>query len=122
MTLGQAIAHARKKISKTRCGQEHKQLAEWLERLQRYEKALLDINKVCDDIGIFPQALIKPWPASDPIDPKYWTEQETEYVRTPLAEGYNEAVMKLSEKIWGIIYDAVPEEIVNMDEDRRRRD
>ena len=40
MTLDEAIDHA-KEVAKSKCdkcGEEHKQLAEWLEELKRYRK------------------------------------------------------------------------------------
>lgn len=39
MTLNQAIAHSEdqaKKLSGTKCGEEHAQLAEWLKELKLY--------------------------------------------------------------------------------------
>ena len=35
MTLDEAIEHAEEKIDNTKCGQEHKQLAQWLIELRR---------------------------------------------------------------------------------------
>ena len=38
MTLDEAIEHCKKKaVGKSECANEHKQLAEWLERLQKWE-------------------------------------------------------------------------------------
>lgn len=37
MTLDEAIKHCYEKADCSECGQEHKQLAEWLEELQRYK-------------------------------------------------------------------------------------
>lgn len=44
MTLEEAIQHCEEKsCGNSHCNQEHKQLAEWLKKLQRYEKALSQI-------------------------------------------------------------------------------
>ena len=41
MNLQEAIMHCKEKIDCTECGQEHKQLAEWLEELVQYRKMKL---------------------------------------------------------------------------------
>ena len=37
LTLGEAIKHCEEKIDCTQCGEEHRQLAEWLKELQKYK-------------------------------------------------------------------------------------
>ena len=37
LTLGEAIKHCEEKIDCTQCGEEHRQLAEWLKELQHYK-------------------------------------------------------------------------------------
>ena len=37
LTLGEAIKHCKEKINCTQCGEEHRQLAEWLKELQHYK-------------------------------------------------------------------------------------
>jgi hypothetical protein len=45
MTLDEAIQHCEEKsCGNSQCNQEHKQLADWLRKLQRYEKALKEIS------------------------------------------------------------------------------
>lgn len=39
LTLEEAIKHCKKKVDCSPCGQEHKQLAEWLKELKRYKDA-----------------------------------------------------------------------------------
>lgn len=40
MNLTEAIEHCKDKISETKCGKEHKQLHDWLVKLQKLEKAV----------------------------------------------------------------------------------
>ena len=37
LTLGEAIKHCEEKTDCTQCGEEHRQLAEWLKELQKYK-------------------------------------------------------------------------------------
>ena len=37
LTLGEAIKHCEEKTDCTQCGEEHRQLAEWLKELQHYK-------------------------------------------------------------------------------------
>ena len=37
LTLGESIKHCEEKIDCTQCGEEHRQLAEWLKELQKYK-------------------------------------------------------------------------------------
>ena len=37
LTLSEAIKHCEEKIDCTQCGEEHRQLAEWLKELQHYK-------------------------------------------------------------------------------------
>ena len=37
LTLDEAIKHCEEKIDCTQCGEEHRQLAEWLRQLQKYK-------------------------------------------------------------------------------------
>lgn len=45
MTLDEAIQHCREKSNCSKCGEEHKQLAEWLEELKQYRELYIDDGK-----------------------------------------------------------------------------
>ena len=53
MTLQEAINHAKEKIDNTKCGQEHKQLYEWLLELQELRKRENYIKKAEEELDIY---------------------------------------------------------------------
>ena len=56
LTLGEAIKHCEEKTDCTQCGEEHRQLAEWLKELQHYKDLeeqgykMANIDKVVEQL------------------------------------------------------------------------
>jgi len=49
MNVQEAIEHCKEKIDCTECGQEHKQLSEWLEELVQYQERQVELSHIIAD-------------------------------------------------------------------------